>query len=89
MKVFDTLGTTSVTVIDIRAGLLSPMLKTLSDIGFLEAAKQNKLKIVVLHVIGPATTSLAEVAPTIAALDGSRHIVVANHINDTAFVVAA
>jgi hypothetical protein len=86
MKVFDTLNATPVSVIDVRAGLLSPILKMLSDIGFLEAARQSKLNIIVLHVIGPATQSLEEIAPVIAALNGSRHIAVANHINDTAFV---
>jgi hypothetical protein len=85
MKVFDDLSPAKVTVIDIRAGLLSPTLKTLSEIGFFEAAQANKLRIVVLHVLGPATTSLAEVAPIVAALAGSRHIAVANYINDTEF----
>ena len=38
MKIFDTLGSAdaSVTVIDVRAGLLSSTLQALSDIGFLE-----------------------------------------------------
>jgi hypothetical protein len=72
-------------VIDIRAGLLTPTLKMLSEIGFLDAAKENKLRIVVLHVIGPATQSLEEIKPVMAALAGSKHVVVANHINDTTF----
>jgi MinD-like ATPase involved in chromosome partitioning or flagellar assembly len=87
MKVFDTLPASDVTVIDVRAGLLSPTLKTLSAIGFIDAAKNGTLKIIVLHILGPATTSLDEIAPTIKALEGCRHIPVANHINDTAFVV--
>lgn len=85
MKVFDNVGTTHVVVIDIRAGLLSPTLRTLSEIGFLEAAKTNKIRVVVLHVIGPSTQSLDEVKPVLDTLVGSRHIVVANHINDTEF----
>src|SRR5262245_24368430 len=38
MKIFDTLGSASsrVTLIDVRAGLLSPTLQALADIGFLE-----------------------------------------------------
>jgi glutaredoxin-related protein len=87
MKVFDTLGNPAVTVIDIRAGLLSPTLQTLTDIGFMARAKQGKLKIVVLHVLGPASTSLEEVAPIIRALDGARHIPIANHINETSYPV--
>jgi hypothetical protein len=85
MKVFDNVGTSQATVIDIRAGLLSPMIKTLSEIGFLEAARANKLRIVVLHVLGPSTQSLDEVKPVVAALNGARHIAVANHYNDTEF----
>src|SRR5215468_6062978 len=41
MKIFDTLNTASpsVTVIDVRAGLMSPSLAALRDIGFLDAAE--------------------------------------------------
>ena len=44
MKIFDTLGSSDarVTVIDVRAGLLSPTLQALSDIGFLESAKKGR-----------------------------------------------
>jgi len=43
MKIFDTLNSSapSVTVIDVRAGLLSPALASLRDIGFLDAAKSG------------------------------------------------
>src|SRR5213080_4583641 len=42
MKIFDTLNAASpsVTVIDVRAGLLSPALASLRDIGFLDAARR-------------------------------------------------
>ncbi|MGZ6199166.1 MAG: hypothetical protein ACXWNL_16140 [Vulcanimicrobiaceae bacterium] len=89
MKVFDDVANTQATVIDIRAGLLSPTLKTLAEIGFFELAKQNKLRIVVLHVIGPSTQSLEEIPAVAKQLQGQRHIVVANHINDTDFVAPA
>jgi len=41
MKIFDTLNAASpsVTVIDVRAGLMSPTLTSLRDIGFLDAAR--------------------------------------------------
>src|ERR1700694_4651651 len=48
MKVLDSLGA-AVTVIDIRAGLLSPTLQTLSDIGFIDPAKYT---LIVMHVLG-------------------------------------
>ena len=43
MKIFDTLGSADakVTVIDVRAGLLSPTLQALTDIGFLEFGQEG------------------------------------------------
>ncbi|MDZ7883030.1 MAG: hypothetical protein U5N53_08995 [Mycobacterium sp.] len=89
MKVFDNIGATQATVIDIRAGLLTPTLKLLSDIGFFELAKANKLRIVVLHVLGPAAQSLEEIAPVVNSLAASRHVPVKNHINDTDYATPA
>src|SRR3982750_2526849 len=44
MKIFDTLRAgPSVTVIDVRAGLLSRALASLRDIGFLDAAKSGQI----------------------------------------------
>src|SRR6201991_363103 len=45
MKIFDTLSAADaqLTVIDIRAGLLSTTLRSLRDIGFLDAAKKSQL----------------------------------------------
>ncbi len=85
VKVFDNLSPSYVSVIDIQAGLLSKTLTLLSEIGFLDMAREGKLQVVVLHVLGPAAQSLSEVAPIIAALQGSRHITIANHINDTEY----
>ena len=81
MKVFDTLGS-AVTVIDIRAGLLSPTLKTLNEIGFIDPAK---CKLVVLHVLGNNKNSIDEVTAITSSIATSRYIAVANHINDTKF----
>ena len=43
MRIFDTVNSTdaSVSLIDVRAGLLSPTLRALRDIGFIEAAKKG------------------------------------------------
>jgi dethiobiotin synthetase len=86
MTVFDTLTKSTVTVIDVRAGLLSPTLRTLSDIGFLDAVKENKVKIVVLHVLGSTLASFDEIKATAALLAGSKHYLVTNHINDTSYL---
>ena len=51
MKVFDTISGATATVIDVRAGLLSPTRKLLEDIGFLDP---SRFGITIMHV--PATT---------------------------------
>jgi hypothetical protein len=81
MKVFDTLGA-AVTVIDIRAGLLSPTLKMLSEIGFLDPAR---FTIIVLHVVGNNLQSIDEIAGVAERLAGLRHVIVGNRVNDTKF----
>src|ERR1700726_304987 len=49
MKIFDTLGgaEAKVTVIDVRAGLLSPTLRALRDIGFLDVVKKGQVTLAV------------------------------------------
>lgn len=81
MKVFDTLGA-AVTVIDLPAGLLSPTIKTLSEIGFLDPAK---CKIVVLHVLGNTQDSIDEVKSVTESIASSKYVAIGNHINNTKF----
>ena len=85
MKVFDTLSATeaSVTLIDVRAGLLSPTLKSLRDIGFIEAAKKGQITFAVFHILGPSIASLNEIAETAAYLGDARYFLVKNFINNT------
>src|ERR1700756_4930559 len=66
MKIFDTLNAASpsVTVIDVRAGLMSPALGSLRDIGFLDAAKSGQITFAVFHMLGPSIASLDEIAAT-------------------------
>lgn len=85
MKVFDTLATAPVTVVDVRAGLLSTMLQTLRDIGFLDMVREGRLKIVVLHVIGSTVASFSEIKATGEIIAGSKHFVVKNRTNDASF----
>jgi hypothetical protein len=83
MRVFDTLNSLAATVIDIRAGLLSPTLQLLADIGFLDL---DKYAITVLHVLGNTQTSIDEIKPVAARLAaGARHIAIGNRINATKF----
>src|SRR5437016_4233492 len=87
MKIFDTLNGVppSVTVIDVRAGLLSPALASLRDIGFLDAAKSGQITFAVLHVPGSSISSLEEIAETANFMGGAKYFLVKNFINDTSF----
>jgi hypothetical protein len=87
MKIFDTLNTVapSVTVIDVRAGLLSRALASLRDIGFLDAAKSGQITFAVFHILGPSIASLDEIAETAGFMNGAKYFLVKNFINDTQF----
>src|ERR1700739_3504619 len=66
MRIIDTLSTTdsTVTVMDVRAGLLSPTLRSLRDIGFLDAVKKGQITFVVFHILGSSIASLNEIEET-------------------------
>jgi len=87
MRIFDTLSTAdaSVTVIDVRAGLLSPTLRSLRDIGFLDAAKKGQLTFVVFHILGSSIASLNEIEETTAFTSDAKYFLVKNFINNTSF----
>ena len=85
MKIFDTLNESQITVIDVRAGLLSPTLKALRDIGFIEAARKNQVTLAVFHILGPSIASLDEIAETSTFLTDSKYFLVKNFINNTHF----
>ncbi len=87
MKIFDTLGSSEapVTVIDVRAGLLSPTLQALSDFGFLESAKKDQITFAVFHILGPSIASLQEIAEAAEFVGDARYFLVKNYINDTSF----
>ena len=87
MKIFDTLGSAEakVTVIDIRAGLLSPTLQALNDIGFIESAKKGQITFAVFHILGPSIASLEEIAQTAEFVGDAAYFLVKNHINETSF----
>ena len=87
MKIFDTPGSADakVTVIDVRAGVLSPTLQALSDIGFLESVKKGQIAFAVFHILGPSIASLEEIAETARFVGDANHFLVKNHINETSF----
>jgi hypothetical protein len=87
MRIFDTLSTTdaTVTVADVRAGLLSPTLRSLRDIGFLDAVKKGQLTFVVFHVLGSSIASLNEIEDTSAFTTDGKYFLVKNFINNASF----
>src|SRR5882672_9115152 len=87
MKIFDTLNSSqaSVTVIDVRAGLMSPTLRALRDIGFIEAAKKGQITFALFHILGPSIASLDEINETAAYLGDAKYFMVKNFINNTHF----
>ncbi len=87
MKIFDTVGSAEakVTVIDVRAGLLSSTLQALSDIGFIELGKTGQITFAVFHILGPSIASLEEIVETGRFVGDASHFLVKNHINATSF----
>jgi hypothetical protein len=87
MKIFDTLNsaTAPVTVIDVRAGLMSVTLRSLGDIGFIDAAKKGQITFAVFHILGPTIASLDEIADTATYLGDAKYFLVKNFINNTHF----
>jgi hypothetical protein len=87
MKIFDTLSApeASVTVIDVRAGLMAQTLRALRDFGFIDAARKGQINFAVFHVLGPSIASLDEIADTAAVLGDAKYFMVKNFINNTHF----
>ena len=87
MRIFDTLVSSeaAVTVLDVRAGLLSTTLRALRDIGFLEAAKRGQITLAVFHILGPSIASLDEIADIAPFVADGKYFLVKNFINNTNF----
>ena len=87
MRIIDTLSTTdsSVTVVDVRAGLLSPTLRALRDIGFLDAVKKGQITFIVFHILGSSIASLNEIEETAPFTADAKYFLVKNFINNTNF----
>ncbi|MGL3208677.1 hypothetical protein [Bradyrhizobium sp. BR 1433] len=86
MRVFDSLKPDQFTVLDVRAGQLTPTLELLGEIGFLDNVRGGKLRISVLHVIGSTQASFDEIAAVGRLVEGARHSLVINHVTDAAFI---
>jgi len=85
MRIFDTLSEASVSVIDVRAGLLSPTLRALRDVGFLDSVKKGQITFVVFHILGSSIASLNEIEDTAPFTGDAEYFLVKNFINNTSF----
>jgi len=85
MRIFDTVSDSSMTVIDVRAGLLSSTLGTLRNIHFLDSAKKGQLTLVVFHILGSSIGSLNEIQDLSGFTRDFKYFLVKNFINDASF----
>jgi hypothetical protein len=84
-KVFDTIGTSEITLIDIRAGLLTDTLTLLQDVGYQDMVREGKINSAVMHVIGSTMDSFGEIDQVAKLLSGSKHCIVLNRYNGSEF----
>jgi hypothetical protein len=85
MRIFDTVSESNVTLIDVRAGLLSSTLHTLRNIEFIDSAKKGQLTFVVFHILGSSLASLNEIADLSGFTRDCKYFLVKNFINEASF----
>jgi hypothetical protein len=87
MKVLDTMDDAAqrVTVVDLKAGVLSSVLETFERIGVIDAARNGQYDLGLFHVVGPSVASLEEMAEIAKYTHGIQYIVARNFINETSF----
>lgn len=86
MRIFDDLPNAGVTVVDVRAGLLTAALKAMHAAGMFADIAAGRLDLVVLHVVDANVASLAEMAPVSAQLaEGGDYFVIKNQIAEERF----
>jgi hypothetical protein len=87
VRMLDTLATSDqrVTVVDVRAGLLSPTLRTLTDIGFFDLVRGGDFHFVLLHILGPSVSSLEELEEISCYARDQSYFLVKNFINEASF----
>lgn len=85
MKIFDNVQAAGLTVVDMKAGSLSPMLRQMRNAGMLEKSDAGKERLVVMHVLGSSKESMDEIVDTNALLaEGGEHVLIENYSNKDA-----
>lgn len=87
IKILDTLNATEVkiSVIDIRAGLLSGTLKAFEDVGFFDAVRAGEFTFGLFHVLGASVASLDEIDDVMPYCVNGTYFAVKNFVNETSF----
>jgi hypothetical protein len=84
MKMFDDLS--GVQIVDLPAGVLGYTLRASDDAMLLDDVRAGRLRMALLHVLGPSLSSLDEIADATQLLGTSvQHFIVKNYINETKF----
>jgi hypothetical protein len=84
MKVFGDFE--GVRIIDIPAGVLGFALRSCDEAMLLDDVRSGKLRMALLHVLGPSVSSMDEIADATALLGtAASHFIVKNRINETNF----
>jgi hypothetical protein len=84
-KVFDTISTSQITLIDIRAGLLTDTLTLLEEVGYQDMVREGKIHSIIMHVIGSTMDSFGEIDAVSKLVVGSKHCIVLNRYNGAEF----
>jgi len=85
IKVFDSIARSKITLIDMRAGLLSDTLALLEEIGFFDLARSGKINLAFMHLIGSTIASFSEIESTADVLAGLNHFLVLNRTSTAEF----
>jgi hypothetical protein len=85
MKVYDAISVAEVTLLDLKAGMLSPVLHDLGEIGLLDMVREGRIDVTVMHIIGNTVASFDEITGTAKVLAGANHVIVKNHTNGGGF----
>lgn len=87
IKILDTLNASDVkiSIIDIRAGLLSTTLRAFEDVGFFDAVRAGEFNFGLFHVLGPSVASLDEIDDVMPYCANGAYFAIKNFINETSF----
>ncbi len=87
IKILDTLNASDIkiSIIDIRAGLLSTTLKAFEDVGFFDAVRAGEFSFGLFHVLGPSVASLDEIDDVMPYCANGTYFALKNFINETSF----